>query len=49
MEKDNSEIEAPVKPSFSFECEGCGGSFESWERLRQHQVDCKTDESEGWL
>jgi len=25
----------------SFECDGCGASFESFERLRQHEVDCK--------
>jgi len=34
---------------FAFECDGCGESFESWQRLRQHAVDCKTDESEDWL
>jgi hypothetical protein len=25
----------------SYECDGCGASFESFERLRQHEVDCK--------
>lgn len=33
----------------AFECDGCGESFTSWERLRQHQVDCKSDDSEDWL
>jgi transcriptional regulator NrdR family protein len=27
----------------SYECDGCGVSFESFERLRQHEVDCKDD------
>lgn len=25
----------------SYECDGCGAAFESFERLRQHEVDCK--------
>jgi len=33
----------------AFECDGCGESFTSWERLRQHQVDCKSDDSDDWL
>jgi hypothetical protein len=31
-------------PTLSFECEACGEFFESWDRLRQHQVDCEPDE-----
>jgi len=49
MKKDGPDIERPVKPSLVFECDGCGESFESLERLRHHQVDCKSDESEEWL
>ncbi len=49
MEKDGSDIKSLVKPSSAFECDGCGECFGSWERLRQHQVDCKSDESEEWL
>ena len=34
-----------VKPTaLSFECDVCGQSFESWDRLRQHQVDCQNDD-----
>jgi hypothetical protein len=49
MESQNNRGEAEQSKSLSFECEGCGGFFESWERLRQHQVDCRSDESDGWL
>jgi hypothetical protein len=28
-----------------FECENCGHAFESWPRLRQHQVDCQTEDT----
>ena len=49
MEKDESVDEIKAKPAFAFECDGCGESFESLQRLRQHEVDCKSDESEGWL
>jgi hypothetical protein len=49
MENDWSGIEKPVKLTLAFECDGCSESFESLERLRQHQVDCKSDESEEWL
>ena len=42
MEK---ELADSAPPSIrSFECEGCGQAFESWERLRQHQVDCQSDD-----
>ena len=30
-----------------FECEGCGQGFESWDRLRQHQIDCGQDENDN--
>jgi len=33
----------------AFECDGCGESFSSWDRLRQHQVDCKSDDSDDSL
>ena len=33
----------PTTMTLSFECDGCGEFFETWERLRQHQVDCQTD------
>lgn len=35
--------------TLSFECDGCGEFFESWERLRQHQVDCQEDDFENAL
>ena len=39
-----------IKPSvLSFECDGCGQFFESWERLRQHEVDCKDDDRDNQL
>jgi hypothetical protein len=47
MEDEREKREGARK--FAFECDGCGESFESWQRLRQHAVDCKTDESEDWL
>jgi len=31
----------------SYECDGCGECFESMERLRQHEVDCKDDDFES--
>jgi hypothetical protein len=34
------------KPVLSFECEGCGQFFESGERLRQHAIDCRDDDTE---
>lgn len=33
--------------TFSFECDNCGQCFESWERLRQHHVDCQSDTFDG--
>ena len=34
-----------LKPAtLSFECDCCGEFFESWEWLRQHLVDCQSDE-----
>jgi hypothetical protein len=39
-----------LKPgALSFECDGCGQLFESWERLRQHQIDCQGDDLDGPL
>jgi hypothetical protein len=42
--------EDPTNPEnksvLSFECDGCGQFFESWERLRQHAIDCRDDDSE---
>ena len=40
---------ATIPQARAFECDGCGESFTSWERLRQHQVDCKSDDSDDWL
>lgn len=48
LEKKDSE-NATIPQARAFECDGCGESFTSWERLRQHQVDCKSDDSEDWL
>ena len=38
MTEDPSNEKEPA--ALSFECNGCGQFFESWERLRQHEVDC---------
>jgi hypothetical protein len=44
----NEEAANLVNPkTLSFECESCGQFFESWDRLRQHQVDCQSDEFES--
>jgi hypothetical protein len=32
--------------ALSFECDGCGQFFESWERLHQHAIDCTDADSE---
>lgn len=41
----DEEFTNATKPTtLSFECEGCGQFFETWERLRQHQVDCQMDD-----
>jgi hypothetical protein len=37
------------RTALSFECNGCGQFFESWERLRQHEVDCKDDDVDNQL
>jgi hypothetical protein len=42
MEEELAKVAKPAV--LSFECEGCGQSFESWGRLRQHQVDCQNDD-----
>ena len=40
----NVEAGETSKPkTLAFECDSCGQAFESWERLRQHQVDCQTE------
>ena len=49
MESQNDKTETEKRKNLSFECDSCGGCFESWERLRQHQVDCQSDEFESWL
>jgi len=49
MESHEDREEAEEGKSLSFECEGCGGFFESWDRLRQHQVDCRNDDFDSWL
>ena len=45
LEKD---LETTIGEARAFECDGCGESFTSWERLRQHQVDCNSDDSNDW-
>jgi hypothetical protein len=40
-------VKAPSTRVFSFECESCGHSFETWESLRQHQVDCQNESFES--
>jgi hypothetical protein len=45
--KEDSAIREERK-SLSFECSCCGQFFESWERLRQHEIDCD-DPSENQL
>ncbi len=47
IEKESEDI--TTSKTCAFECDGCGEFFESWERLREHQVDCKNDESDSWL
>ena len=49
MESQNDKTETEKRKNLSFECDGCGGCFESWDRLHQHQVDCQSDEFESWL
>ena len=36
----------PVEVVRAYECTGCGQYFESMDRLRQHEVDCKSDDFE---
>ena len=33
------------KIASSHECDGCGAFFDSLNRLRQHEVDCKENDS----
>ena len=41
----DEEFANATKPTtLAFECDGCGQSFETWDHLRQHQVDCQTDD-----
>ena len=44
MSDDNAET--ANKTNRSYECNCCGERFESAERLRQHEVDCKDDDFE---
>jgi hypothetical protein len=32
--------------SLPFECDSCGQNFKTWDLLRQHQIDCQTDDFE---
>lgn len=44
----NDERAYIAKPTtLPFECDGCGQFFESWDRLRQHQIDCSADVDDG--
>lgn len=47
MEENGARSEGARK--LFFECDGCGGFFESLECLRQHEVDCKDDNFEDSL
>ena len=38
---------AAERTNRSYECNGCGECFESMDRLRQHEVDCKDDDFES--
>jgi hypothetical protein len=40
-EAESNDIERKIN---SHECPACGAAFESFERLRQHAVDCRDDE-----
>jgi hypothetical protein len=42
MKENNSDNMEKI--ATSYECGGCGAFFESFERLRQHEVDCKDDD-----
>jgi hypothetical protein len=43
----DEDIRSSKKPgALAFECESCGQHFETWDLLRQHQVDCQTDDFE---
>ena len=44
MKEDSSKV-----PILSFECDGCGQFFESWERLREHGVDCRDEDRDNQL
>ena len=46
LEKDS---ETKITQPRAFECDHCGETFASWERLRQHQVDCNSDDSDDQL
>jgi predicted SprT family Zn-dependent metalloprotease len=36
-------VDSVRQNSRSYECSACGEHFESTERLRQHEVDCRDD------
>jgi hypothetical protein len=36
--------------ALAFECNRCGQRFESWDRQRQHEIDCDDDAGgDQWL
>jgi hypothetical protein len=41
----DSKSENIEKIASSYECDGCGAFFDSFNRLRQHEVDCKENDS----
>ncbi len=43
---DEDSIRSKKPSALAFECESCGEHFETWDLLRQHQVDCQTDDFE---
>jgi hypothetical protein len=45
----NDEYAKSIEAVLPFECDGCGQCFESWDRLRQHQIDCRSDIDDGAL
>jgi hypothetical protein len=45
MDEDNVRT-SKTPGALAFECDSCGQHFETWDLLRQHQVDCQTDDFE---
>jgi ribosomal protein L44E len=41
---DEDAAKTASRTALCFECESCGERFETWDRLRQHQIDCQPDD-----